>query len=160
MELHAVGQARISNYFHQKRRHYHLGQYRRTMAHGSHLYYVMYKNKSIIISILCISFNLILGVGGLIGNIFFGFVTTRFGRKWPLLFLAIPTIVWNSFKLPEKNLKMIGCIFEFKFQISWLLILFAQNANHLILSRIINGTVGGGLFAIAPIFFSEIAKDR
>lgn len=31
--------------------------------------------------------------GGLIGNIFFGVVTNSFGRKFPLIFLAIPTIV-------------------------------------------------------------------
>lgn len=37
---------------------------------------------------------------------------------------------------------------------SWLLILFAQNVFHIILSRIGNGIAGGGIFAIAPIFFS------
>lgn len=77
----------------------------------------------------------ILCIGGLVGNILFGIVTARYGRKRPLLFLTIPTTV------------------------SWLLILFAQNAFHLIVSRAINGIVGGGLFAIAPIFFSEVAND-
>lgn len=43
---------------------------------------------------------------------------------------------------------------------SWLLILFASRPLHLILSRTINGMVGGGIFAIAPIFLSEIANDE
>lgn len=78
----------------------------------------------------------ILCIGGLIGNILYSYLTAHYGRKWPLLISAIPTIV------------------------SWLLILFAQNAFHLILSRIIMGIVGGGIFAICPIFFHEIASDR
>lgn len=32
-------------------------------------------------------------VGGLIGNFFFGFVTSRFGRKSPLIFITIPKVV-------------------------------------------------------------------
>lgn len=43
---------------------------------------------------------------------------------------------------------------------SWLLIIFAQNAFHLILSRIINGIVGGGIFAICPIYLCEVASDH
>lgn len=35
----------------------------------------------------------LLCVGGMIGNIFFGFITSNFGRKEPLLFISIPTIV-------------------------------------------------------------------
>lgn len=38
----------------------------------------------------------LLSVGGLIGNIFFGFITNRYGRKWPLLSLAVPNIVRNA----------------------------------------------------------------
>lgn len=36
-------------------------------------------------------------IGGFIGNIVFGIVTTRYGRKWPLFFIAIPTIVRKLF---------------------------------------------------------------
>lgn len=32
-------------------------------------------------------------LGGLIGNIFFGFITKAFGRKVPLIVIGIPTIV-------------------------------------------------------------------
>lgn len=35
----------------------------------------------------------ILPVGGLIGNIFYGFTIKRVGRKWPVFSLAVPMIV-------------------------------------------------------------------
>lgn len=35
----------------------------------------------------------IICIGGLIGNILFGIMTNHFGRKVPLLFTAIPSIV-------------------------------------------------------------------
>lgn len=33
--------------------------------------------------------------GGFFGNIIFGFITTYFGRKTPLILMAIPTVVRN-----------------------------------------------------------------
>lgn len=41
-----------------------------------------------IVSFLC--------VGGLIGNILFGFIANKFGRKRPLLVIAIPIFVRNG----------------------------------------------------------------
>lgn len=35
----------------------------------------------------------ILRVGGLFGNIFFGYITSKFGRKIPLIVITVPTIV-------------------------------------------------------------------
>lgn len=35
----------------------------------------------------------LLCVGGVIGNLFFGFVTNAYGRKMPLILIVIPTIV-------------------------------------------------------------------
>lgn len=35
-------------------------------------------------------------VGALFGNMFFGFITNKFGRKIPLIIIAIPTIVRDS----------------------------------------------------------------
>lgn len=32
-------------------------------------------------------------VGGIAGNIVFGYITNRFGRKWPLIIITIPIIV-------------------------------------------------------------------
>lgn len=43
---------------------------------------------------------------------------------------------------------------------SWLMILFAQNVYYLYAARILNGTIGGGMFVLAPMFVSEIASDR
>ncbi|XP_031623073.1 facilitated trehalose transporter Tret1-like [Contarinia nasturtii] len=75
-------------------------------------------------------------IGGLIGNICFGFITNRFGRKMPLIFITIPTIA------------------------SWSLILYAQNFYFLTISRILSGFVSGGIFGTVPGFLSEIANDR
>lgn len=38
----------------------------------------------------------LLCIGGLIGNILFGFITNRWGRKWPLVMISIPVIVRNT----------------------------------------------------------------
>lgn len=35
----------------------------------------------------------LMAIGGFIGNIFFGYVASKFGRKGPLIFLSIPMIV-------------------------------------------------------------------
>lgn len=32
-------------------------------------------------------------IGGIIGNMMFGYITNRFGRKWPLIIITIPIIV-------------------------------------------------------------------
>ncbi|XP_055308413.1 facilitated trehalose transporter Tret1-like [Sitodiplosis mosellana] len=75
-------------------------------------------------------------IGGLIGNIVFGFITNKFGRKIPLLFLTLPAII------------------------SWTLIWFAQNVYYLYAARLLNGFFGGGIYTIVPLFLSEIAVDR
>ncbi|XP_037039592.1 facilitated trehalose transporter Tret1-like [Bradysia coprophila] len=75
-------------------------------------------------------------LGGLVGNIIFGFATSTFGRKKPLIFLAIPSII------------------------SWLLIWFAQNVYYLYAARFLNGMTGGGMYILIPLFLIEIANDR
>ncbi|XP_031622894.1 facilitated trehalose transporter Tret1-like isoform X2 [Contarinia nasturtii] len=75
-------------------------------------------------------------IGGLVGNICFGFITNRFGRKNPLIFITIPVII------------------------SWLLILYAQNFYYLAAARLLNGFTGGAIYTIVPPFLSEIAIDR
>lgn len=35
----------------------------------------------------------LLGIGCMFGNIFFGYITNKFGRKIPLIITTIPTIV-------------------------------------------------------------------
>ncbi|XP_031619245.1 facilitated trehalose transporter Tret1-like [Contarinia nasturtii] len=75
-------------------------------------------------------------VGGILGNIFFGFITNRFGRKLLLILISIPT------------------------NVNWLIIFFASNVYQLYVARIIGGFVGGGVFVIIPLFLSEIACDQ
>lgn len=43
----------------------------------------------------------LLPIGGLIGNVFWGLITNRFGRKRPLIIVTAPTIVRHN----ELNLK-------------------------------------------------------
>lgn len=96
-------------------------------------------------------------VGGLIGNIMFGFITSKFGRKIPLIFITIPTIV-SGFHF-SINLKLILKL-DYFYQFGWLLVLFAQNIYYLYAARLLNGFVGGGFYTIVPQFLSEIAVDR
>lgn len=53
---------------------------------------------------------------------------------------------------------------EFKvwnfFQLSWLLVYFAQNVYYLYAARLLLGVFGGGSYTIAPLFLSEIAQDQ
>lgn len=45
-----------------------------------------------------------LSIGGLFGNIFYGFITNAFGRKSPLILIAIPTIVSIPIRTTHKEL--------------------------------------------------------
>lgn len=78
----------------------------------------------------------LLCVGGFIGNFSFGFITNVFGRKLPLISISIPGVV------------------------SWLLIVYAQNAYYLYAARVLNGVVGGALFILIPLFLNEISSDQ
>lgn len=42
----------------------------------------------------------------------------------------------------------------------WLLIYYAKTPFYLILSRVVSGLAGGGLYAIIPGYISEIADDK
>ncbi|XP_031625980.1 facilitated trehalose transporter Tret1-like [Contarinia nasturtii] len=83
---------------------------------------------SLVMSLIC--------AGGLVGNIVYLFVLNKFGRKNPILFLAVPAIF------------------------SWLFIIFAENVYWLYASRILCGFVGGALFISVPVFVSEICQDE
>ena len=58
------------------------------------------------------------------------------GRKRSLISIAIPQII------------------------SWLLIIFARNWIHILVSRLLGGVSGGGIYIIIPLFISEISDDR
>lgn len=55
---------------------------------------ITFEEVSWITSLLCI--------GGLIGNIIYGYAGNKFGRKKPLLFLVIPIIVSKLFLIMKK----------------------------------------------------------
>ncbi|XP_059617699.1 uncharacterized protein LOC132262445 [Phlebotomus argentipes] len=75
-------------------------------------------------------------LGGIIGNVIFGALVDRIGRKWSLFLLSLPLAT------------------------SFLLILFAQDGNYLLASRIVGGIAGGGLFIALPIYINEISEDK
>lgn len=76
-----------------------------------------------------------IGFGGLFGCIFFGWTVDRFGRK-------------------------LSMYMSFSSQIiSWLLIIFAQDANYLIVARAIGGLSSAGTYLVTPLYISEIAHS-
>lgn len=78
----------------------------------------------------------IMCVGGLLGNIVFGWISDKLGRKKALIIAAFPLIF------------------------SFLMIPFAKNAIHLCASRFIGGFSGSASLAVIPIYITEIADDR
>lgn len=98
------------------------------------------------VSIMCI--------GGFFGNMFFGCITGRFGRKLPLLLIAVPMTVCFIIISLLKNL------FNWCFlQISWCLIIFATNPYYIYVARFISGFGASGTFILIPLFVAEIAED-
>lgn len=82
----------------------------------------------LVISLTCL--------GMLLGTLFFGFLADQFGRKWPLLGVAVPHMVAS------------GCL------------LFGTNAYHVFASRVAMGFSCGGYFNVLPMFVSEISQKR
>ncbi|KAH8321728.1 hypothetical protein KR074_004284, partial [Drosophila pseudoananassae] len=74
-------------------------------------------------------------LGGLFGAIFFVRLADKSGRKKSLLWMAVPSLL------------------------GWILIPYAQNANHLIIARLIGGAAGGGVFSVIPIYVVELASN-
>lgn len=104
----------------------------------------------------------LLCVGGVFGNFFFTYVTSKFGRKKPLLAIASPAIVSLLILSVEyTNIFVIHNItFVVIFQMGWALILFAPNVSYLYLARLLNGVVAGGIFAIIPQYLAEVSSDQ
>lgn len=83
---------------------------------------------SLVTSLLCI--------GSLIGNLVFVSLAAKYGRKTPLLMLAVPQIM------------------------SFVLIMIAPNVYYLYFARLLAGVVGGGAFVLVPLYVSEIADMK
>lgn len=78
----------------------------------------------------------ILCIGGLLGNILFGWMSNVFGRKVPMLLVVIPQVL------------------------SWIFVIFAKNPIYLGISRFLGGIAGGATFILIPLYITEIAEDR
>lgn len=100
-------------------------------------------------------------IAAFFGNLIFGYITPRYGRKIPLLFIAIPNMVRDNREKENHGAgQPIDAIEFVVFQISWALILFAQNVNYLYASRVLSGFVAGGIFLMIPLYLKEICIDR
>ncbi|KAI8045069.1 facilitated trehalose transporter Tret1 [Drosophila gunungcola] len=77
----------------------------------------------------------LIGLGSLTGNIIFGLLLDRLGRKLCMYFLAIPNMIY------------------------WILIFAAQDVTYLYAGRFLAGMSGGGCYVVLPIFISEIADN-
>lgn len=94
----------------------------------------------------------IMMIGGLTGTLLFGVVRfENFQMKKPLNFLSQQLVDVLGRK---KSL----CLVSLPLAVSWLLIVFAQNSYHLILSRFIGGMGGGGIFVVLPTYVTEISE--
>ncbi|XP_036675117.3 facilitated trehalose transporter Tret1 [Drosophila suzukii] len=77
----------------------------------------------------------LIGLGSLTGNIIFGLLLDRLGRKLCMYFLAIPNMIY------------------------WILIYCAQDVTYLYAGRFLAGMSGGGCYVVLPIFIAEIADN-
>lgn len=76
------------------------------------------------------------GLGALTGNIIFGLLLDRLGRKICMYFLAIPNMIY------------------------WILIYSAQDVTYLYAGRFLAGVSGGGCYVVLPIFIAEISDNN
>lgn len=75
-------------------------------------------------------------IGGILGNIFFGLVIDRLGRKWSIILSALP------------NMGL------------WITSIFATEIYHFYIARFLGGLTGGGIFVCFPIFVAEISSNK
>lgn len=78
----------------------------------------------------------ILCIGGMIGSELFGWFSEKLGRKFAIVLATVPQLI------------------------SWLLIAYGSNVTYLYVSRMLAGISSGGIFAVLPVYVSEIAEVR
>ncbi|KAH8310263.1 hypothetical protein KR044_000325 [Drosophila immigrans] len=78
----------------------------------------------------------LIGLGALTGNIIFGLLLDRLGRKMCMYLLAIPNMIY------------------------WVLIYTAQDVTYLYAGRFLAGVSGGGCYVVLPIFVAEISDNN
>ncbi|KAL7028651.1 hypothetical protein ACKWTF_005938 [Chironomus riparius] len=77
-----------------------------------------------------------IAIGGFIANLFFGWLSERTGRKVALYVVVVPQML------------------------SWIFVYYARTPFYLIVSRILGGFAGGGIFTLVPLYVSEISDDK
>lgn len=75
-------------------------------------------------------------LGGMFGTFTFGCFTSFMGCKRAMAFLGIPATVY------------------------WLIIMYGNSVNYIIVARFIAGWTGGGIFSISILYVAEIADDK
>ncbi|KAH8359705.1 hypothetical protein KR093_008426 [Drosophila rubida] len=78
----------------------------------------------------------LIGLGALTGNIIFGLLLDRLGRKMCMYLLAVPNMIY------------------------WILIYTAQDVTYLYAGRFLAGVSGGGCYVVLPIFVAEISDNN
>lgn len=117
-------------------------------------------------------------LGFLLSCSVFGYVGTKFGRKWPLIILAIPLIVrehlhFCSFKrlifisflddlathiIRTEHLLYLRCEIYSRYTFQFCLKSF--EIIHLIWFFFFKGIITAGIFSLTQFFFVEISNDR
>lgn len=100
-------------------------------------------------------------VGAVIGSISIGFITTKFGRKIPLMLISVPMIV-NICKISFQFSYLNNCIFcSIHFiQIGCLINLVVHKFVFYQVSMLLMGLFFGGVCVVAPLFVLEISNNR
>lgn len=75
-------------------------------------------------------------LGALGGILTFGYITSMWGAKRAMLFLALPSIVF------------------------WILIYLGDTYDHILFARFFSGWSGGGIQTTLVLFVSEISNDK
>lgn len=83
---------------------------------------------SLIVSLMCL--------GGVVGTSLFGIMAEKWGRKWTLIWIAVPQILGG------------------------ILLIYGTNSNYIYAARLLFGLAGGGLFSVGPIFVAEISHEK
>lgn len=74
-------------------------------------------------------------VGGLVGSLIYGWICDKVGRKGALRTITVPQLL------------------------SFILVAFATDSRTILISRLVVGISGGGLYICIPLYVSEIAED-
>ncbi|XP_070495771.1 facilitated trehalose transporter Tret1-like [Chironomus tepperi] len=77
-----------------------------------------------------------IAIGGFVANLFFGWLSERTGRKVALYVVVVPQLL------------------------SWIFVYYARTPFYLVVSRILGGFAGGGLFTLVPLYTAEISDDK